>query len=169
MEDQMRERMVVALEQVVRMAGAPSFEEGMRQAKTLLGTVSSWILFANNFIEPIQTSEDMRKALDSRMSLSEGEQTLLLITLENLPQMLRLAFASVVKEVAATLPPAHVGRRPSFTPEESKTVLDYVSHLNRMGAEMPIAKDRAARKFGCSRRTIDRMWTHRKSIPLEPV
>lgn len=167
MEDKMRERMIVAFDQAVRIAGASSFEEGMGQARMLTGLVIGWVHFVNNFIQPIQTVVDLRETLVSRMSLTESEETLLLLALENLPQIVREGFTMVAEKAKSTLPPPHGGRRPAFTAEESQKVLDYVSHLNRMGAEMPIAKDRAAQRFGCSRRTIDRMWTHRKSIPLE--
>jgi hypothetical protein len=50
---------------------------------------------------------------------------------------------------------------------ESQAVLDHVSQLNRDGAPMSAAKERAAQKYGRSRRTIERLWAKRESIPLE--
>ena len=165
-EEKMRERMIVAFEKTVRMAGAPSFEKGMCQAKEKLGIASSWVLFVNNFIQPIQTVEDLREALESRMFLPEREQAQLLFALEKLPQIVREGSLMASKRLAATFPPQG-GRKRAFTVRESQAVLDYVSQLNRDGASMPAAKDRAAQNFHCSRRTIDRLWKQRKSIPLE--
>jgi hypothetical protein len=85
----MRERMIVAFDRAVRVAGAPSFDEGMCQAKTVLGIVSNWPLFVSDFLKPIETIEGLRKALDSRMSLPEREQTMFLFALENLPDIVR--------------------------------------------------------------------------------
>ncbi len=166
MEETMRERMIVAFEKAVRLAGAPSFEEGIRQAKTLLGIASNWVAFANKFLQPIRTLEDMRETLDARMSLPEKEQALLLFALEKLPQIVREGSLMAAKRLAATFPPQG-GRKRTFTVRESQQVLDFISERNRRGASMPAAKDRAAQNFHCSRRTIDRLWAHRESVPLE--
>ncbi len=89
MDDQMRERMIVAFAQAVCVAGAPSFEIGMQQVKIFLGVVSNWAHFMNDFLQPIQTIKDLGKALNSRMSMSDAEEKLLLLALENLPQIMR--------------------------------------------------------------------------------
>jgi len=163
----MREKMVVAFDQAVRMAGAQGFEKGMEQARVVCGVVTNLVIFANNFIQPIQTTDELREALDSRMSLSEKEQALLLFALENLPELLRLGISAIAKKAASTLPPPQAGRKPAFTAAQAQEALDYVSQLNRKGTPMPAAKLRAAQKFGCSRRTIERLWANRESIPLE--
>jgi hypothetical protein len=163
----MREKMVVAFDQDARMAGAPTFEKGMEQARTFLGIVTNWVIFANNFIQSIQTIEDLRETLDSRTKLSEKEQAYLLFALENMPEILRVGIIAIAEKAASTLPPPSAGRKPVLTALESQAALDYVSQLNRKGTPMPAAKQRAAQKFGCSRRTIQRLWAKRESIPLE--
>jgi len=163
----MREKMIAAFDQAVRLAGAPGFEKGMEQARTVCGFLMNWAIMVNNFIQPIQTTDDLREALDSRMSLSENEQAYLLFTLENLPQMLRMGISAIAKKAASTLPPPSAGRKPALTAAQAQAALDYVSQLNRKGTPMPAAKYRAAQKFGCSRRTIERLWANRESIPVE--
>jgi len=166
-DEQMREVMIVAFDNAVRMVGAQSFEEGMRQAKTVLENVSSWALFANNFIQPIETVQDLRETLDSRMSIPEREQALLLFALENLPEILREGVTTLKKKVVSSLGPRPGGRKRAFTAQESQEVLDYVSKVNREGASMPAAKRRAAQKYHCSPRTVDRLWKNREFIAKE--
>lgn len=101
------------------------------------------------------------------MSLSERDQALLLFALENLPQIMREVAAVVAEKAASTLPPPNGGRRPVFNAKDSQKVLDYISHLYREGYSMPNAKKRAAKRFGCSRRTVDRLCANCKSVPLE--
>jgi hypothetical protein len=167
MDYETREKMIVAIDQAGRMAGAPNFEKGMEQARMVCGIVTNLFIFVNNFIQPIQTIEDLREALDSRMSLSEKEQAYLLFALENMPQMLRSGISGIAKRAASTLPPPPAGRKRALTAPQAQEALDYVSQLNRKGTPMHVAKGQAAQKFGCGRRTIERLWASRESIPLE--
>jgi hypothetical protein len=164
---EMREKMVVAFDQAVHMVGATGFEKGMEQARFLCGLATNWAIFVNNFIQPIQTIEDLREALDLRMALSEEHQVYLLVALENLPQILRMGITALAKTAASTLPPPPAGRKPALTAAQAHEALDYVSELNRKGTSMPAAKLRAAQKFGCGLRTIERLWANRESIPVE--
>ncbi|MFZ1085718.1 MAG: hypothetical protein WAN35_12200 [Terracidiphilus sp.] len=159
--------MVEAFDQAVRVVGAPGFEMGMEQARFLCGLATHWAIFVNDFIQTIRTVEDLRVALDSRMSLSEKEQAYLLFALQNLPQMLRLGISAIAKKAASTLPPPTGGRKPALTAAQAQDALDYVSQLNRKGTPMAAAKQRASQKFGCSLRTIARLWANRESIPEE--
>jgi len=163
----MREKMVVAFDQNVRMVGAPGFEIGMEQSRIVCGILMNFAIMVNNFIQPIQTIEDLREALDSRMSLSKKEQAYLLFALENMPQLLRFGISAIAKKAASTLPQPTVGRKPALTAQQAQEALDYVSQLNRKGTPMAAAKQRAAQKFACGRRTIERLWANRESIPVE--
>jgi hypothetical protein len=162
-EEKMVEKMIAAFDKDLRMVGAASFEEAIEQTIKLTGILSNWILFLHNFLQQHRTIESLRDALINESSLTERDESLLLFALENLPQMVREGLTVIAAGAKATLPPPRAGRRRVFTAADSKKVLDYVSYLNRSGATMPIAKVRAAQKFGCSKRTIDRMWTDRKS------
>jgi hypothetical protein len=164
----MREKLVVAFAQIASLAGAPSFEEGMSQVRELVGKVTDFTLFVNNVIQSVRTVEDVGEMFNSQVSISPKEETLLLFAMENLPQILWQALTTVAEKAKSSLPAPHGGRRPAFTAEESQEVLDYVSQLHRKGAPLHIAKGRAAQRFDCSRRTIQRLWTSRESVPLEP-
>lgn len=167
MDSETREKMVVAFEQLVRSAGAPSFEEGMNQARMLTGIACGWLVFINKFLQPIETLDDLRETLDSRMALSDVGQTHLLFALENLPWIMRMGATALAKKAASTLPPPAKGRKRKFTVEKKHEILDYVSKLNREGVSMDIAKGRAALKFKSSKRSIARIWAERASLPLE--
>ena len=61
--------------------------------------------------------------------------------------------------------PPQGGRPSALTAEHAKEAEDYVWELTRKGASQDAAKHRAAQKFGCSRRTIDRLCANRGSDP----
>jgi hypothetical protein len=164
---EIREKMVVAFDKLVRVAGASSFEEGMRQAEALTGLLSNWILFANGFIRKIQTIEELRQTLDSQMSLPERDQILLLAALQSLPQILRLGITAIAEKAVSTLPPPRGGRKRILTAPKAQEMLDFISKLNRVGTQMKVAKKRAAERFGCSLRTVQRLWANRESVPSE--
>lgn len=69
------------------------------------------------------------------------------------------------KKAASTLPAPLVGRRRALNAQQTREMLDYVAKLNREGTEMRFAKERAAQKFRCSIRTVQRLWKLRQSIP----
>jgi hypothetical protein len=164
---EIREKIVAAFHKLVQEAGAPTFEEGMTQAETLTASLGSWILFVNGVIKQIRTTEDLRRMIDCQVLFSEHDQALLLAVLASLPQILRFVMAAIAEKAASDLPPPPSGRKRTFTPQQAHGVLDYISQLNRTGVRMKTAKGRAAQKFGCSPRTVERLWASRESVPSE--
>ena len=167
MDEQMREKMVAAFEKTVHAVGSKDYETAMKQASAYLEFMHNIIELTSKFLQSSQTIEGLRKTLDSLVQLPENEEAMLLSMFENLPMILRIGLTAVGKKAASTLPPPSGGRKPAFTARQSQEALDYVSQLNRKGTPMAAAKQRAAQKFQCGRRTIERLWANRESIPLE--
>lgn len=165
MDEEMREKMISAFEDAVRVAGAKDYETGMMQARNLIVFVSGLVEFVTRSICAMGTIEGLRKMLDSMEEMSEEEAALLMLVLNQLPQLLRFGLMTVGKTAASTIPPPSGGRKPALTARQIKEALDYVSQLNRKGVSMPVAKARASQKFGCGLRTIERLWTNRESLP----
>jgi hypothetical protein len=65
------------------------------------------------------------------------------------------------------LPALNSGRPPALSSQKANEALDYVSKLNRQGCTLEVAKSRAAQRFGCSLRTIERLWIKRESIDAD--
>lgn len=165
MDEVMRETLILAFEESICSVGAKDYETGMKQARKLIELIAGIIGIANRIVPSIETKEGLRRLLDSEMQWSKSEEVLFLQLLNQLPQLLRYGLTMTGKKAAETLPPPSTGRKPTLTARQSQEALDYISLLNRKGAPMSAAKGRAAQKFGCSRRTIARLWSSRKSIP----
>jgi hypothetical protein len=157
MDEKIREKMVLALENAVRVAGAKDYEDGMRQATNL-------IEFARNGAQSIQTIEGLRTVLDSCPPMSRREEKIVLVLMNQLPQVLRIGFMVAAAKAKATLPPPTGGRPRATTASKTQEVLDFVSELFRKGSRLRVAQTRAANKYGLSLRTIERLWSNRESI-----
>jgi hypothetical protein len=156
-DERMRERMIAALEKAFCEAGSESYEDGIKVATKL----TNWL---SNGLRSIQTIEQLRQTLDSCEPISKAEEKLALFALEHMPSLVRVGLKLAAKKAAATLPPPPSGRPSALDASGKEAVLDYIAELIRKGASMEAAKLRAAQKFNCSKRTVQRLWTNRESI-----
>lgn len=154
MNEKIREEMISAIEKALGEAGAPNYEDGIK-------TVLKLIDFLGDRVRDIQTTDDLRKALDACEPMSRSEERLALFAMQNLPALARVLLKMLAKMGASTFPPPPAGRPPAFGAHEREEVLNYIAELNRKGASLPAAKLRASQRYGRSRRTIDRLWSHR--------
>jgi hypothetical protein len=150
--------MVSALEKAILSLGEPTYEDGMKKAIKVLE-------FFTNRVRSVQTPEGLRNALDACEPLTKGEETLALFAMRNLPSLVRVGLKMAAKSAAVDLPAPPSGRPLALTAQQAKDSVDYVWELTRKGASMDAAKLRASQKFGCSRRTIDRLCAYRDSVP----
>jgi hypothetical protein len=123
-----------------------------------------WVL---DGIEAIKTPEDLRSRLDSLPPMSKRDEAIALFISKSLPQLLRFGLKILAKSAASTLPQLQTGRPKVIPLQRAHDVLDYVSLLHRKGCSWEIAKQRAAERFGCNIRTIERLWSKRESIELD--
>jgi hypothetical protein len=151
--------MVAAAEQEILSLGEPTYEDGMKKAVKLLE-------FVTDHVRSIQTPDEFRTVLDACEPLSRSEETLMLFALRNLPSLVRVCFRMAAKSSAIDIPASPpVGRPSALTAQQAKDAVDYIWELTRKGASTDAAKLRATQKFGCSRRTIDRLCANRDSEP----
>jgi len=158
LNEKTREKMVKAAEEAILSLGEPTFEDGMKKAVKLLE-------FVTDRVRDIQTPDDFRAVLDAFGPLPRKDEILTLFAMRNLPSLLRFALQRVAKHATADLPASPGGRLPVLKAQQAKEAVDYVWELNRKGAPMDAARLRASQKFGCSRRTIDRLCANRGSEP----
>jgi hypothetical protein len=160
LNEETREKMVEAVEKSMQSLGEPSFEDGMKKAAKVLQA------FADR-VRSIQTLDEFRTILDGYKSSSKAEEGMLLLAARYLPALARVFLKLLAKRASADLPAPPGGRHPSLTAQRAKEAVDYVSTLHHKGASMDAAKRRAGQRCEVSRRTIDRTWANRASIPEE--
>jgi hypothetical protein len=158
LDEKLREKIIAAVEKSIQIAGAKDYQSGMVQTSKLLA-------YFYEHIESMKTPDDLRALLDRCPPMSRYEKALALVLAQNLHHVLRLGLKAAAKKAASDLP---AGGRPSaLANDKALEALDYVSKLNRKGYPFEVAKSRAAHNYGCSVRTIERLWAKRESISEE--
>ena len=160
MDEKLREQIVVALEKAMKTVGAKDYESGMEQTSRLAAVV-------HESVESMKTLDDLRVLLDRLPPLTKREEVIALLIARNLPGVLRFGFKLAAKRAAADLPALNGGRPPKLSSQRAYEALDYVSKLNRQGCPFEVAKSRTAQKFGCSLRTIERLWKDRATFLID--
>jgi hypothetical protein len=153
-----QEKIVTGLVEAVRAVGADDYEAAMMKAKKIIGKVY-------DAIESMETIQKLRAAMDSADSLNPEDTAIAEFTVGVLPQLIRMALESGGKTLAADLPMHCPGRPRALKEEEHEEILDFILDLFRKKVPLTTAKLRASQRFGCSKRTIDRLWANRKSVP----
>lgn len=157
MNEKLREEFVAAIEESVRIAGATDYKEGMESARKL-------IAWAYDRVQSIQTLDDLRAVLNSCPPLSKREEAIALFLVSHMPQVVRFGLKFAANKAASTLPALKGGRPVAIPASEAREVLDYIALLYRKGCSFEVAKNRAAQKFGCHLRTVERLWSKRALI-----
>jgi len=155
-----RERLIAAVEKSMKTVGANDYTSGMEQARKL-------IAFFYQGMEHLKTPDDLRALLDMCSPMSKREEAIYLLLAQNLHPVIRLGLNSLAKRASSNLPAFNPGRPPALTEKETREALDYVWYAIRRGYSMQVAKLRAAQKYGCSLRTINRLWVRRRDFTGE--
>jgi len=157
LKEKVKEEFIASFEKAMIRAGATNYEQGMAQ------TIRA-VTLAYSAMRRIRTQDELRKALDRLEPMSRSEERLALFFIRFLPQIVRILFRNVAKQADRELPSLHGGRPRVASPDKARTILDYIGDLHRKGCTFKVAKQRASMKFGCSHRTIERLWAKRHGI-----
>jgi hypothetical protein len=153
--EKLREKIIAAVEKSIKIAGAKDYQSGMEQARKLLA-------FLYEGVESMKTPDDLRTLLDGCPPMSRREEMVYLLLAQNMHHVLRLGLRAAAKKAASDLPGG--GRPPALSKKEAREALDYLAKLNRMGCPFAVSKTRTAQKYGCTVRTIERLWSQRASF-----
>lgn len=153
-DEKRREEFVVAVEQMAIRLGAKSYEKGLDQAIRLVSCLLQ-------LMESIRTKEALRTALDSLETPTKSEERKILFAIRYMPQFIRITSGLAITKFLTALPAFAPGRPQRMTAEEGEKLLNFISGLHRQGVPLGIAKQRAAARFHCSVRTVERLWGER--------
>lgn len=162
MTEEMREKLIAAMERAMIDAGAQDWESGMAKATRIFEKLTDGV-------GRIDSKEKLRELLASSPPLSWKDQQILLFAFKNLWPLMRKLAQFLAQKATDTLPPLKGGRPPALSLDENLELLDHVATLHRKGSSMKVAQKRAAIKYGCSPRTVARMWKNRENPPEEPI
>ncbi len=156
MNAELREKLIERVEAAIKWAGAPSWDEGMTQAKKV-------VMFTLEGIEEIQTKEQVRRIIDAWPEPSYPKARLLLATARALPTLISFAARHMAQRLEEDAP-IPKGGRPPIPQQIRAEVVTFISELNKRGASLTRCKKRAADRFGFSKSTVERMWLERSEI-----
>ena len=117
----------------------------------------------------IETKEALLVTLDSMQPLPPEIEQVLPKLIGQLPHLLQHGSKVVSDAAASNLPVAGTGRPRAATPEMAREVLNTVNKLWDSGCTLAVAKDRAAKIHGLSRRTVARISAQRGKAPARTV
>lgn len=113
--------------------------------------------------DAVRTPELLTQQLDEA-EVTQEQEWLLLALVQFGPQLVRFIFRNLHRTAEATLPDIP-NRRPAIDASAQVQLLSFVNDLNfNHGVELEAAKRRAALRFGCGVRTVERYWSGRTEI-----
>jgi len=156
MRPEARDKFLKSADALAKELGGDSFQDGIVLARKLLKKLTE-------MFDSIQTPEMLAQRLDEMEIAPENEWLMLAIPGFS-PQILRWILASLNRTAEKTLPQVP-SRRPAVAANDQLKILRFINELHfDHGVELEKAKDRAARRFGCGVRTVERYWRERKEI-----
>jgi hypothetical protein len=158
MRPDVRDKFLALADDSARALGGNSFQEGVGQSYRLF----SWLAA---LFDAIRTPEQLAEVLD-RIELSKKEEWFLLAFARFGPHVLRFCFAKLGEAAARTLP-ALPSRRPAVSANGQVQMLQFINELNfKHDVELGTCMKRAAARYGCGVRTVERIWAEKKTILL---
>lgn len=155
MDDEPRRRIIDAIEQALKLAGAKGFEdaeETMQQIADLL----------TQRVKPLMNRERL-EALLEQVELPPKDEQMFMAMAESFPSLIVVALNMLSSEAAKTFPVANAGRPQSLTSTKRIEVCEHILKLYGQGTKLMVAKQRTAQKFGVSLSTVERTWAERKN------
>lgn len=156
MDVELRERIILKIEQAYTVAGAKSYDQGMQQLGKMLE-------FINSHYDPMRSKEQLRTLLDQMPEPSFLQVRLIFGVVKYLPQLLRFGIKRLSEEAELTLLKIPTGR-PRLELQINAEIVDFVGDEHKRVTSLDRCMANAAKKFSVSKATAQRAWDDRASI-----
>lgn len=156
MRPEVRERFLLAADASVKALGGTSFQDGISIVRRSLAKLTE-------IFDTVRSPELVAQGLDS-LELTPELEEVLVQTVENGPLLVRWIVMKLHQSAESDLPTLSK-REPAVSGRVQVEILRFINKLNfEQSVPMEVAKKRAAQRFGCSVRTIERYWREKKRI-----
>ncbi len=156
MRAELRDQIISKLEEQIIAAGSESYDDGMT-------TVSKLLKYLQSNFEPLSSKEKLQQILDSSPEPSWMQMRLFEGALNYLPQIMKYGVQQLAKAVETDLPALPRGR-PGLNLVTKEKIVAFVGKQHMKGYSLEQAKTSAAKHFGESRSTIQRVWDDRGNL-----
>lgn len=161
MDEEVKRRVIDSFESSIRLVAPLDIEQALSAVRKLTS-------FAQARLEGVKTREDLAAMLDA-IPLDDSQEQLLIGAMEQLPLVLRMFVMELSARAMKQLPELPRGRRSEISTDDAMRICEFIGLMQAKGCDMKSAKERAARKFGVSKATIQRVWSARKQPKLRPA
>ena len=156
MRPEARDEFIANVNATAEALGGTTFQGGIDLVRQLLARLTERF-------DSIQTPELLAKGLDE-LNVSQEIESLMIQTAASGPLLLRWLYTQFNHSVSETLPTLS-SRRPAVKGKTQVEILKFVNDLHfQHRVALEDAKRRAAQRFHCSVRTIERYWREREQI-----
>ena len=156
MRPEARDQFLANADATARALGGTSFQDGIVIVRRTLAKLTE-------MFDAIQTPEQVTKSLDD-LNVTPEIESLMIQGVAAGPLFLRWMAMKANESAQANLP-ALPNRRPAVPARTQIEIVQFVNELSfRLGVQLENAKLRAAQRFGCSVRTVERYWRERRTI-----
>ncbi len=156
MRPEARDKFLQLADVAAKAAGGTSLQDGIDLVRRILANLTA-------MFDAIRTPELLTLRLDET-EVTPEQEWLLLAAVQFGPQLARFVLRRLHRNAEATLPDIP-NRRPAVDAGTQVRLLSFVNDLHfNHGVELEAAKHRAAQRFRCGVRTVERYWRERKEI-----
>lgn len=156
MRPEARDEFLRSADATAKQVGGESFHGG-------IVLIRSWLPKLTELLDSVRTPEMLAQLLDETEMSIDNERLMLALAGFG-PQLVRWIFAKLSRNAEATLP-NFSNRRPAIAASVQIEMLQFINDLHfNQGLGLQDVKGRAARRFGCKVRTVERYWRERKEI-----
>ena len=156
MDAELRERIILKIEQAYTVAGAKSYDQGMQQFGKMLELI-------NSHYDPMRSKEQLRTLLDQMPEPSFLQKRLIFGVVKYLPQLLRFGIKQLSEHAELSLPLIPTGR-PGLDLQTRFKIVEFVGDQHKRVTSLDRCMTNAAEKFSVSKATVQRAWDDRASI-----
>ena len=156
MKAELRDSVILEMEQCLMRAGAKNYDEGMEQVAKLL-------TFVQSHFHPMRTKEQLTALLDQMQEPTASDRLIIFGGFKILPGILRFGLKELSKKADEDLPGIPSGH-PGLDLQTKAKIIAFVGKQEMTGYSRELAKKCAARHFGVSEATVQRAWDNRGSI-----
>lgn len=156
MRPEARDKLLANADSTARSLGGTSLQDGIEMARRTLAMLTA-------LLDGVKTPELLAKGLDG-LEVNPDMEGLMIQAAANGPLLLRWLAMKFNQSAEASLPRVP-NRRPAVSGKTQVEILRFVNELNFLyDVHLGDAKQRAAQRFGCGVRTVERYWRQRKKI-----
>ena len=157
MNETQRNALIDAIEAAFAQAGITDLYAGAQSLRR-------WVDEQYPILQAAESRDSLATYLTSADDTDTGRVDQFITLALAFPALAQSFVADTVKKTSETIPNGTPGRPNALTTEQKQDIVATVARLHHAGVRVGDAQTRAAQHFGVARRTVQRVWSARRTI-----